>query len=77
MSRSRFKNPAGGITKAETNKSWKVMAHRAARRATHQILRATEDGDATPHPKAHGDPWTMPKDGKTWYGSCWPELLRK
>lgn len=77
MSRSRRRHPAGGITVADSDQPEKALAHRAARRETRQVLRQTNDGDATPHPKAHGDPWKMPKDGKRWHGTGMPELLRK
>lgn len=68
MSRSRLRNPAGGITTAPSDKPWKALEHRAARREARQILHATADGDAAPHPKKHGNPWASPKDGKAWYG---------
>lgn len=65
------------MTTASSDKPWKVMGHRAARREARQLLRATEDGDVTPHPKKHGNPWSAPKDGKVWYGWSRPDLLRK
>ncbi len=77
MSRSRRRNPAGGITTAVSDKPGKILSHRAGRRAVRQALGQAGDGDALPHPKQYGSPWCMPKDGKTWYGHGDDSLLRK
>lgn len=77
MSRSRRRTPITGMTTEPSDKPGKVLAHRAARRLVRQTLHETGDGDALPHPKQHGDPWLMPKDGKHWHGKRYPELLRK
>lgn len=72
MSRSRLRNPAGGITTAPSDKPWKALEHRAAwREARHHRRRRT------PHPKKHSDLWASPKDGKAWYGWGRSDLLRK
>lgn len=77
MARSRRKNPAGGITTAESDKPGKVLGHRAGRRAVRQALRLSGGEDVLPHPKRFGDPWCMPKDGKAWYGYGDDRLMRK
>jgi hypothetical protein len=78
MSRSRRKTPINGITCARTDHPWKKAAARKLRRAVRQSLHATLDGD-----KFAGkrwdlvNPWSSEKDGKFWFGSERPELMRK
>ena len=63
MSRSRRKSPFVGYTTAETDKPWKQQSARQVRRASHQVLATTLDGDAVPDRRTVGDTWGL-KDGK-------------
>jgi len=65
MSRSRRKTPITGFTKTESEARWKAYAARKFRRAEHQGLGETLDGDALPAKRyAITNPWDGPKDGK-------------
>jgi hypothetical protein len=78
MSRSRRKSPAGGITKACSDKAFKRIGSRKVRAAERGALEAGTD---IPHRRAVTSPWTWPKDGKRWFG--WhlaaeaPSIIRK
>lgn len=74
MSRSKRHTPICGNTLAESEKKDKVMAHRAERRAANQALSADEE---CPDPKEFGNPWSAAKDGRHYFGSKYPKLLRK
>lgn len=75
MSRSRRKSPAGGMTTAVSDKPGKVLGHRKTRRAARSAL--IQGNEPAPTIKATENPWSYPKDGKTWFGDARPELLRK
>lgn len=75
MSRSRKKNPAGGVTTAASDKDDKTRAHQRTRRAAKQVLRAGEE--YCPDRKTTEQVWSYAKDGKAWYGPGRPELMRK
>lgn len=74
MSRSKRKTPKVGHTTAESEKAFKQFAHRAERRATKISVANCEE---PPDPKAFGEPWDGPKDGKQWLGKTFQHLLRK
>jgi len=61
MSRSRKKHPFTGWRNG-SDKWYKVLAHRAYRRAVRMALVTERE---LPHWRRYGDPWTGPKDGKT------------
>jgi hypothetical protein len=70
MSRSRKKNMAGGWTTHSSEKKDKQFWHRSFRRtnrvcAKTQILQ--EDEITYPTVKEKSNPWSMSKDGKTFY----------
>ena len=65
MTRSRKRYPIGGNTKADSDKAWKRMAHRATRKRTRQAI-ATGRFDALPVVREVMPVWAMPKDGKQW-----------
>jgi hypothetical protein len=73
MSRSRKKTPVCGMTKADSEKSDKVMAHKKERRA---VRIAVANGDEPMPPKAFGNPWAAAKDGRQWHEAR-PEWMRK
>ena len=78
MSRSRRKTPITGMTRARTDHPWKKAAARKLRRAVRQSLVATLDGDRFAGTRWDlVDPWSSDKDGKFWFGTERPELLRK
>ncbi len=65
MSRSRRNAPFVGMTTASSDASWKAQAARKMRRAAHQTLGETLDGDALPVKRySLTNPWDAPKDGK-------------
>ena len=65
MSRSRRKYPAGGISKAASDKEGKSRSSRAWRRMVRIAVRL---GIEPPHENEHREPWSWAKDGKRWYG---------
>lgn len=78
MSRSRRRTPIHGITAATSDKCWKQSASRKQRRKVRSLLKATLDGDRFAGKRWDTDnPWSAPKDGKFWFGSERPDLLRK
>ena len=79
MSRSYRRTPICGMTARPSDEPAKVRAHRAARRALGAIDLTAQDAEiAAPHPRAHGDPWSAPKDGKTRFDpGLHPDLMRK
>ena len=66
MSRSRKTSPFVGHTTARSDKPWKQQHARRVRRAVHQTLGQTADGDAVPSSRyAFGTAeWHGCKDGK-------------
>jgi hypothetical protein len=75
MSRSRKKTPVAATTTAASDKAFKQMEHRRARRAV-KALDLTESDP--PEPKAFGDPWNSQKDGKIYFDADrHPDLMRK
>lgn len=79
MSRSRKRTPISGITRAESDKPFKVSEHRRERRAVRSMtgllaggtdagmpaeMISEDDGFVIPSPKAFGNPWASEKDGK-------------
>jgi hypothetical protein len=78
MTRSRKKTPISGITAARSEKQDKRLANRKVRRAVKQALAASASLDVLPHRRELTSPWTMAKDGKTWFDAArYPEELRK
>ena len=65
-----------GYTTVETDKPWKQQSARQVRRAAHQVLATTLDGDAVPDRRKLGDTWGM-KDGKQRITDPRPEDFRK
>ena len=67
MSRSRMKHPHCSITccggRAGAEKSYKVAARRACRRAARVAIHIGAF-EAIPDDRLFGDPWCGPKDGK-------------
>ena len=78
MARSRKKTPVCGITTARSEKHDKRLANRKVRRAVNQELAVSAAPDLLAHQRELTDPWTMAKDGKTWFDARrFPEELRK
>ena len=76
MSRSRKASPFVGHTTAKTDKPWKQQSARQTRRAAHQVLGQTLDGDAVPDRRMLGDAWGL-KDGKQRMAAPSAKDLRK
>lgn len=63
------------ITTAASDKVFKQIEHRRARRAVKALDLAETDPSGD---KVLGDPWKSQKDGKAWFDADrHPELLRK
>jgi hypothetical protein len=75
MTRSRKKNPAGGITMSASDMPGKVQGHRKTRRAVRSALASSRD--ELPDRKKTENPYSYPKDGKRWYGKRDPAARRK
>lgn len=65
MSRSRKKEPGGGLTVADSDKPYKLQEHRRERRQAAAALRRGEE----PPVADYGNPYHAPKDGRQF----WPE----
>lgn len=68
MSRS-YKSRSGGITTAVSDKSYKVVEHRRARRyqrvlLNRYLLEIDPEADIWFYDKKFGNRWAAPKDGK-------------
>ena len=85
MSNSRRKTNITGITRAESEKQDKILAHRRMRRAVRGKLRpylvAKLGGDVEntlPLPREVSNVYSFAKDGKQRFNpSKYPELMRK
>lgn len=79
MSRSRKKNPAGGLAKARSDKWHKSHTSRVTRHENRLRMRAGKEVMALPHEMVNQ--WASPKDGHVWYGQKmvkkYPKLVRK
>jgi hypothetical protein len=75
MARSRRKTPITGVTTAESDKNFKIKAHRRERAA----LRALDISSQEPQSsKVFGNPWRGDKDGKQRFDAAMcPQLMRK
>ncbi len=51
-------------TRAVSDKTDKVAAHRRIRRRVVQVLQVDPAAEVLPHDRELGDPWQMDKDGK-------------
>jgi hypothetical protein len=75
MSRSRRKTPITGITTARSNKEFKQIEHRRERAIARTAIAAGKEDIL--HPKATGNEWASPRDGKRWWGTQQLRLMRK
>ncbi|MFA5790756.1 MAG: hypothetical protein WC976_06865 [Caldisericia bacterium] len=76
MSRSYKKNPFSGMTCAESEKAFKRVENRRARRVVRVLLK--NDDERLPGEKAFGNPWNGPKDGKHRVDlNKFPKVVRK
>ncbi len=73
MSRSRKKQPGGGIAVADSDKPYKICEHRRERRHVQASLRRGEE----PLPRDFGNPYKSPKDGKTFWTDHDAKWMRK
>ena len=73
MSRSRKKQPGGGIAIADSDKPYKTAEHRRERRQATAALRHGEEPPATDY----GNPYHAPKDGKQFWQDPDPKWMRK
>lgn len=76
MSRSKKKNPGGGIGSSLYQHQYKKSESRAARRRVRSIL-CTGDYDKAPHPKEYGNEWASPRDGKQYWVNHDAAWMRK
>lgn len=76
MSRSQRKTPIIGITTAVSDKPFKRDEHRRERSTVRTILHASADDLAVPMPRAFGDPWKAPKDGKMRVDPVSPQMRK-
>lgn len=69
MSRSYRKHPCSAHTCSSSEKQDKQLWHRRYRRAIrHRIMHDGEEDDyLLPHFREHSNPWSMAKDGKSYY----------
>lgn len=75
MSRSRRKTPVTAITTKASDKAFKQIEHRRARRAVNALDLVESE---PPGAKAFGDPWNGQKDGKVRFDAeRHPDLMRK
>ena len=79
MARSRRRMPITSMTINASEKQDKRWANRNHRSATRRTLKSAADPDAAVLPTLRdvSDPWSMTKDGRSWFGRHLPELMRK
>lgn len=79
MARSRRRTPIISITTSASEKQDKRHANRNCRSALRRTLKHDADPDAAMLPilRDVSDPWDMAKDGRSWFGQHFPELMRK
>ncbi len=79
MARSRRRTPIISITTSASEKQDKRHANRNCRSALRRALKRNGDLDAAVLPVLRdvSDPWAMAKDGRSWFGHHFPELMRK
>ena len=77
MSRSKRKTPICGITTAETEKTEQAAWHRRHRHAEKVRINAQGIEYVGLSHKEHSDPWSMSKDGKKYWTTLRPDLMRK
>ena len=79
MARSRRRTPIASLATAVSEKQDKRHANRNCRSALRRTLKRGEDPDAAVLPTLRdvSNPWDMTKDGRSWFGHCFPELMRK
>lgn len=65
MSRSERHTPISGITTARSEKRDKQRWHRRLRAAVREAL--ARGDEVMPVERDVSDPWSMAKDGKTWW----------
>lgn len=79
LARSRRRTPIASLAVTTSEKQDKRWANRNCRSALRRALKREGDPDATVLPVLRdvSDPWTMAKDGRSWFGHHFPELMRK
>jgi hypothetical protein len=73
MSRSRKKQPGGGIAVADSDKWFKTNEHRRERRHVSSAVRRLEE----PLPRDWGNPYRSSKDGKQFWIDHDAKWMRK
>jgi len=79
MARSRRRTPIISSMSNSSEKQDKRHANRNCRSALRCALKRDDDPDAAVLPVLRdvSDPWAMAKDGRSWFGQYFPELMRK
>lgn len=76
MSRSRRKTPIFGNATSPSEKEYKKQYNRERRRKDSVLLtKVAEDGYSVEN--EFGNPWSGPKDGKTYWEDAKPKDMRK
>lgn len=75
MSRSRKKVNVTGITTCDSEKDDKRIANRKLRAAVRGAI--SGDAEVMPELREVSSVWTFGKDGKRWWGSRFPQGVRK
>ncbi len=76
MSRSKKKNPGGGITAGMGQAVFRKNENRAKRRMVNARLN-TKQYDKLPHEKEYGNEWASPRDGKQYWVDHDAKWMRK
>ena len=79
MARSRRHTPIASLAAAVSEKQDQRHANRNCRSALRRALTREGNPDAAVLPilRNVSNPWDMTKDGRSWFGHCFPELMRK
>lgn len=79
MARSRRRTPIISITTSASGKQDRRHANRNCSSALRRALKRDGDPDAAVLPVLRdvSGPWSMAKDGRSWFGRDIPELMRK
>jgi len=78
MSRSKRKTSIIGTAVSCSEKRDKTVYNRRYRHACKQFLQIDCQIELLPHLKEYSNPWSMSKDGRSWFDAKkFPEMMRK
>ena len=77
MARSRRHTPIFGITSQESEKADKRRGNRRLRRLVREVVATSDAPEVLPALREVSDPWSMAKDGRSYWKEARSTDLRK